>query len=273
MVSLFFSELKTMRILALVTDEFGHRNVRNIRAYAPTDWVINTWQTPKALPSMIDYPEDHLPDGFPQTDLILSFAEIKGVAELLPDIARMSGAKAVIVAVNNETWLPLGLGRQLRVWLEDMNVICATPRPLCSLTGHDYGITRWERINFSSPEIAEFARFFGKPDLNLEVDPETKKIVSAEVLRDAVCGNTRHVAAQLIGLSADEVEAKAGLLHHHYPCLATMTKLDDFNHDTLMHESGHQLTDNIGAQVKPFKEIRYVTPGKLRNEDFINPEN
>ena len=240
-----------MRILALVTDEFGRRNLRNIRAYAPKDWVINTWQTPKALPAMIDYPEDHLPDGFPETDLILSFAEIKGVAELLPEIAGMSGAKAVIVAVNNETWLPLGLGRQLRGWLDDMDVVCATPRPLCSLTGHDYGVTRWERINFNSPEIAEFARLFGKPDLNVEVDPETKKIVSAEVIRDAFCGNTRHVAEQIIGLSTDEVLDKANLLHKHFPCLTTMTKLDDFDHETLMHESGHQLTDNIAQQIKP----------------------
>ena len=238
-----------MRILALVTDEFGHRNVRNIRANAPKDWIVDTWQTPTALPPMIDYPEDHLPDTFPKTDLILSFAEIKGVAELLPEIARISGAKAVIVAVNNEIWLPLGLARQLRGWLEEMNVVCATPRPLCSLTGHDYGVTRLDRIKFESPEIAEFARFFGKPDLNIKVDTETKKILSAEVIRDAVCGNTRHVAEKIIGLSTDEVLDKANLLHKHFPCLTTMTKLDDFDHETLMHESGHQLTDNIAQQI------------------------
>ncbi len=238
-----------MQILALVSGEFGLRNVRNIRANAPEDWEINTWQAPPALPPMIDYPEDHLPDALPPADLILSFAELKGVAELLPEIARLSGAKSVIVAVNNETWLPLGLGQQLLGWLEEMNVVCATPRPLCSLTGHDYGITRLDRIEFESPEIAEFARFFGKPDLNIKVDPETKKILSADVIRDAVCGNTRHVAEKIIGLSTDEVLDKANLLHKHFPCLTTMTKLDDFDHETLMHESGHQLTDNIAQQI------------------------
>ena len=40
---------------------------------------------------MIDYPEDFLPESFPAADLILSFAEHKGVAELLPDIAEMTG--------------------------------------------------------------------------------------------------------------------------------------------------------------------------------------
>ncbi len=239
-----------MRILALVSGEFGQRNIRNIQAFAPEDWVINTWQTPPALPPMIDYPEDHLPDSFPESDLILSFAELKGVAELLPEIARLSKARAVVVAVNNETWLPLGLATQLRGWLADMNVVCATPRPLCSLTESDYGVTRWERIKFESPEIAAFARYFGKPDMKIIIDEKNQTILSAEVIRDAVCGNTRHVAEQIIGLPAADVLYKAGLLHKHFPCLTTMTKLDDFDHETLMQESGYQLTDNIAQQIK-----------------------
>ena len=238
-----------MKLLAIVSGEFGHRNVRNIQANAPDGWSIEVWQAPPALPQMIDYPEDHIPDSFPDSDLILSFAELSGVAELLPEIAKMSGAKAVVVAVNNETWLPLGLGRQLRGWLKDINVVCATPRPLCSLTESDFGVTRQDRIKFESPEIAEFARHFGKPDLKIVVDEESSTIKSAEVIRDAVCGNTRHVAQQIIGLSTDEVLDKASLLHKHFPCLTTMTKLEDFDHETLMHESGHQLTENIRAQL------------------------
>ncbi len=238
-----------MNILAILSGEFGHRNVRNIQANAPNGWSIEVWQAPPALPQMIDYPEDHIPDSFPDSDLILSFAEITGVAELLPEIAKMSGAKAVVVAVNNETWLPLGLGRQLRGWLEDMGVVLAMPRPLCSLTETDYGVTRWDRIKFESPEIAEFARYFGKPNLKIEIDEDTSTIKSAEVIRDAVCGNTRHVAQQIIGLTTAEVLDKANLLHKHFPCLTTMTKLDDFDHETLMHESGHQLTENIKSQL------------------------
>jgi hypothetical protein len=238
-----------MRILVLTSGEFGQRNIRNIQAFAPEDWSINTWQTPLALPPMIDYPEDHLPDSFPASDLILSFAELKGVAELLPEIASLSKAKAVIVAVNNETWLPLGLAHQLQGWLADLDVALATPRPLCSLTESDYGITRQDRIKFDSPEIAAFARYFGKPDLKIVVDENNQTILSAEVIRDAVCGNTRHVAQQIIGLPTSEVLDKAGLLHKHYPCLTTMTKLDDFDHQTLMHESGDQLTGNIALQL------------------------
>jgi len=238
-----------MNILVILSGEFGRRNLRNIQANAPEGWSIEVWKAPPALPLMIDDPEDHIPDTFPDADLILSFAELKGVAELLPEIARLSGAKAVVVAVNNETWLPLGLGHQLRGWLEDMDVVLAMPRPLCSLTENDYGVTRWDRTKFNSPEIAEFARYFGKPDLKIVVDNDTNTIQSAEVIRDAVCGNTRHVAQQIVGLPTEGVLEKAGLLHKHFPCLTTMTKLDDFDHETLMQESGHQLTDNIKNQL------------------------
>jgi hypothetical protein len=63
-----------------------------------------------------------------------------------------------------------------------------------------------------------------------------------------------------VGLSADEAEEKAGLFHHHYPCLASMGKDSDFG-DTLMHVSGNVLKDNVGEQVKPYKNIEYLTPG------------
>jgi len=52
------------------------------------------------------------------------------------------------------------------------------------------------------------------------------------------------------------------LFHHHFPCLASMVKLDDYNHDTLMHESGHLLQDNLAGQLKPYKKTRYISPGE-----------
>jgi len=55
------------------------------------------WQAPAVLPAVIDDPEAYLPEALPPADLILSFAEHKGVAELLPDIARRTAAKAVVI--------------------------------------------------------------------------------------------------------------------------------------------------------------------------------
>jgi hypothetical protein len=250
-----------MRILTIHTGgEYGLRHLGNIRQHAPASWQIEAWQAATAFPLVIDYPEDYLPESLPQADLLLSFAEHKGVAELLPDIARMTGARAVIASVDNEAWLPRGLARQLRGWLADIDVACVTPKPLCSLTEKDYLITRRQRLAYDDPRIAEFAHYFGRPRLQLELDPETRTITAALVTRDAVCGCARFVAEALIGVSADEAEEKAGLAHHHFPCLASMGIDPDFN-DTLMHVSGNIMRDEVAAQVKPFKKGKIITPG------------
>lgn len=252
-----------MRILAIISGEYGQRHVDNIRRHGPTDWALEVWRAPAVLPLIVDYPEDYVPDTLPPADLILSFAEHKGVAELLPDVARVTGAQAVIAAVDNEAWLPRGLARQLRGWLEDRGVACATPKPLCSLTETHYSVGRGraKRIEYDHPLIAEFARHFGQPELRITVDPDTRTITAAQVTRDAVCGCARYVAERLVGLSADDAEQEAGLLHHHYPCLASMGIDADYG-DTLMHISGNLLKENVGAQVKPFKQVTYIAPGK-----------
>jgi hypothetical protein len=249
-----------MRILAIVSGEYGHRHVANIRAHAPADWSIEVWQAPAVLPPMMDYPEDYVPKEMPPADLILAFGEHRGIAELIPEIARMTGAQAVIAAVDNEAWLPRGLARQLRGWLADIGVACVTPKPLCSLTESSFGVRRRQRLAYDHPLIAEFARHFGQPELRISVDPETRTITSAEVVRDTVCGCARYVAERLVGVSADDAEQQAGLLHHHYPCMATMGVDIDFG-DTLMHVSGNLMRDNVGEQVKPFRRVQYTVPG------------
>lgn len=253
-----------MRILAIITGEYGQRHVDNIRAHGPDDWQVEVWRAPAVLPPVIDYPEDYLPESLPfkqsGADLILAFGEHRGVAELIPEAAKMAGARAVIAPVDREGWLPRGLARQLRGWLADMGVACVTPKPLCSLTETHYNVRR-HRVEYDDPLIAEFARHFGRPELRITVDPETRTITAVEVERDAFCGCARHVAQGLVGVSANDAEQEAGLLHHHYPCLAGMVKDPDFN-DTLMHVSGNILKDRVGEQVRPYREVVYIVPGK-----------
>jgi len=249
-----------MKILAVISGEYGERHVSNIRVHAPQSWSIDVWQAPAVLPPVIDYPEDYLPENLSPADLILSFGEHKGVAELLPDIAQMTGARAVLAAVDNEAWLPRGLARQLNGWLERMDVACVTPKPLCSLTEADYLVARHQRVEYSDPLIAEFARYFGQPKLEITVNPDTRQITSTSVQRDSVCGCASFVAEKMIGLSVDDAEQEAGLAHHHYPCLASMGIDADFG-DTLMHISGNLLKDEVGVQIKPFKSTKYIEPG------------
>jgi len=249
-----------MRILGVITGDYGERHLDNVRRHGPGEWIIEQWRAPSRFPIVIDYPDEFVPDDLAPADLILSFPEVSGVAELIPDVAKVTGASAVIAAVDNEAWLPRGLARQLRGWLEGMGVVCVTPKPLCSLTGSDYGVARRQRMPYESPFISEFARWFGMPDLRLTVDPDARTISAVSVSRDAVCGCARYVADRLVGMSVDDAEQEAGLLHHHYPCLASMGIDVDFG-DTLMHVSGNVLRDNVAEQVKPYRRIKYIAPG------------
>ncbi len=61
------------------------------------------------------------------------------------------------------------------------------------------------------------------------------------------------------GVSADEAEFQAGMLHHHFPCLASMGIDPDFG-DTLMHVSGNLLRDDVAEQVKPWKRVQMIRP-------------
>ncbi len=253
-----------VRILTIITGEYGRRHMENISAHAPDDWSIDTWEAPAFYPPIIDYPEDHLPESLPGeaegVDLILAFGEHKGVAELLPEIVRRTDGRAVIAPVDREEWLPRGLARQLRRWLRELNVTCVTPKPLCTLTETDYNVKR-HRVTYEDPLIAAFARHFGRPHFEITVDVETRDIVDITVTRDAVCGCARYVARQLPGVPADDAEQLAGLLHHHYPCLASMGVDVDFD-DTIMHVSGNIMKKAVGEEVADHKQIRYIRPGK-----------
>ena len=101
--------------------------MENIRAHAPAHWEIHVWKAPESYPPVIDYPEDYLPDELPQVDLVLAFGEHPGVAELVPEVVKATGARAAIAPVDREERLPRGLARQLRNWLAEMRVTCVTP--------------------------------------------------------------------------------------------------------------------------------------------------
>jgi len=248
-----------LRILAIVTGRYGRRNVANLQQQSPATWHIRDWQPTSTLPQVIDDPSEFVPDSLPGSDLILSFAETATVAQLIPEAAVVTGARAVIAGVDNEAWLPRGLARQLQSWLSEIGVACVTPKPWCSLTEESYGVRRGYQKSYDDSLIAAFARRFGQPDLRLSIDPATRLITGVDVHRDSVCGNTRFVAEQLIGVPVDDAERAAGLLHHHYPCLAGMEIDSDFS-DTLMHVSGNSLKDGLADQIRPFKDIRFIVP-------------
>lgn len=255
-----------MQILVLVTGDYGWRHVENLRQHAPEHWQIDTWETPKVLPPVLDYPEDYLPDTLPTADLILSLAEVKGVAEMIPDIAAMTGARAVIAPIDNAAWLPTGLARQLCGWLARQDVACVTPKPFCSLTETHTNALR-QKTAYDDPLIREFAAWFGQPAFTAEVDESSRRITRLTVTRDACCGCARYVADKLTGTHIDDVLEAGGLHHHHYPCQASMGIDPEFG-DTLMHVSGNIMKDALKAALGEHIQQRYIRPaGYVDDED------
>ncbi len=248
-----------MRILVLITGEYGRRHVETLRQHGPQDWQIAEWQTPAVLPPVIDYPEDYLPEALAPADLILSLAEVRGAAELIPDIAQMTGARAVIAPIDNTAWLPVGLARQLHGWLERIGVACVTPKPFCSLTATHTNALR-EKTTYDDPLIREFAQHFGAPAFRAEVDDQTRTITHITVTRDACCGCGRYVAELLTGASVDDAIEAGGLHHHHYPCQASMG-IDPQYGDTLMHVSGNIMKDALKEALGAHLATRYIRPG------------
>ncbi len=250
--------MNEMSILVVHTGEYGRRHFENVRANSPTSWMIDEWRAPSLLPPVIDYPEEYVPDDLAASDLILSLAEWPGVAELIPEVAKATGASAVIAPVDSEAWLPRGLARQLRGWLADMGVDCVTPKPFCSLTPAWFMTARGVKVTYENPLISAFAKRFGRPEFSVMVDEGV--VAGVEVLRDTACGCARHVAEGLAGVAAADAVEAAGLLHHHYPCLASMGVDVDYD-DTLMHVSGNIMKDAISVEVKRHAPVRYLRPG------------
>lgn len=234
------------RLLTLTQGEWGERIAEYIKQTAPSRWVVNTWKAPRVLPPIIDYPEDFLPESFPQTSVVLALGDTSGLAQLVPDIAKMAEAEAVIAPIDNNNSLPPGLVQQLKQWLENMGVESVFPKPFCSLTETTYN-QKPLLTSYDIEPVREFARYYGRPQFNIDV--EDGRISQIEVTRDAACGCARSVAEGLVGVEVDESIEKTGMLHHHFPCLASMNQDADY-HDTLMHVSGHILQDSVKEEIK-----------------------
>lgn len=246
------------RLLSVTQGTWGQRIADNIGRWA-TDWKVSEWTAPAFIPPIVEYPEEFLPDDLPAADLILSLGETPGVAQLIPDVASMTGARAVIAPIDREQCLPPGLARQLEGWLADIGVAAVFPKPFCSLTEATYNRPPLTR-EYDDPVIRRFAARFGRPEFRIRAEDD--RITAVEVVRHSACGSTGLIASSLAGVPLEQAAEKAALSHHHYPCMASM-EMDDHYQDTLMHVSGNLVKDQMQAAVNEIKPPEYIRPQGL----------
>ena len=258
-----------LSVLAVTQGQWGERIADNLRKTRPDSWTIHQWPAPRALPLVIDDPDDYLPAQLPQADLLLSLGETAGVVQLIPDLVKLSGAKSVIVPIDRNESVPPGLVKQLRGWLGELQVAVAFPKPFCSLTETTYNRPPIQ-VKYDDPIIRRFAQYFGQPKVCVTVDAN-RRIRQVALERDSACGCMQAVAQGLVGWPVDDAEFKAGMLHHHYPCLASMNQDADYR-DTLMHVSGHILQEAIVAEIKEHvSPPQYLRPlGRVDDELATN---
>jgi hypothetical protein len=208
-----------LRLFVLYQGHYGERILKHVSRFAPTSWSVEAWRAPSDLPPVVDAPLTFLPLDLPSADLVLSVGQIASTAQLVPSVVERTGARSVIVPADNADWLPDGLARQLCSELTEVDVTVVCPKPFCSLTENCYNV-RGHRVSYDDLWIAEFARHFGRPVL--QVACEAGRIMDVEVMRDTACGSARAVARGLVGEELAVAVQRAGLLHHHSPCSAAM---------------------------------------------------
>ncbi|MFP4169817.1 MAG: DUF166 domain-containing protein [Methanomassiliicoccales archaeon] len=239
------------RVLVTVQGEYGERIMEHLEEMAPPHWELNRLDLPAELPPVVDHPEEYLPEDLQEADLVLLLSEDPNTGQLAPDLVRRSGAKGLIAPIDRGEWLPFGQVNQIKRQLDRWGVEHAFPRPFCALEGQ------------GDPVVDEFASRFGRPAVSIENDG--KRVTSVEVNRGSPCGCTEFVASHLEGERLDEAVEKAGLLHHHYPCLASMERERDLD-DTLMHASGFLTKQCVEREVKPHirKRAGYLDPRQFK---------
>lgn len=239
------------RVLVVSQGPWGERISAHLIESRPPHWHVSHLRIPADLPTVIDEPEALLPRDVPESDLLLLLSEHPSTPQLAPDIVLAARASALIAPIDDSHWLSMGEAGRLSRLLGDQGLEAAFPRPFCSLR------------EVGTPAIDEFARHFGMP--SMEVRSEDGRTVSRLLVRrGAPCGCTEFIAEGMAGTKLEEAVERAGLLHHHYPCLASMARVEELG-DTLMHFSGAELKRQVEKEVRKLREggTSYLDPDAL----------
>lgn len=220
-----------MRIeIVHIGGRYAERVIAHLSKMSPGN--VDAYQVPGRLPPVLDDAAEYLPAELGAGDAIIA---INLHPELLLEIPHIVGGgtvRALIAPIEEPTWIKPGLQRQVTQVCANNDIESAFPKPFCALDPQ-------------TPAITEFCEEFGVGVTRFKLTVQGGKVAQAEVLRAAPCGLTHFLAPQLVGLPADEsLPEKAAVLHHSYPCLASMA-LDPETGDTIMHASMNLLKERV----------------------------
>jgi hypothetical protein len=240
---------RQMRILAAIQGSGGQRMADNIRKNAPAHWNVSIWRAPPLIPPDRESLARLLPRVLPAADLVLGLAESLQMVYMLPEIVARSGARALLVPVESPRWVPERALRFLEVAMEDAGVAAAFPKPFCSLTMRTYNEASWREV-YQDAHIAEFARYFGRPELRLLFD-DSQIVTRCEVRRDAACGFVQVLADRLVGRALNQVEELASQMLAEHTC-PNGGCVDPIYQAPLQHIADSIVREAVRREVEPF---------------------
>ncbi len=176
-------------------------------------------------------------------DIILCMGLPPDALLLVPQTALLTGAAGVLVPVEDPSWAPLGLQRQIEEECFDKGIECVFPRPFCTFS------------SANSEPLKKMLEVIGTPRFRISV--KKGRIAHVEVIRSSPCGASFFVAEKLVGTPVEEAARRASLLHSGF-CLASRT-IDRVVGDSLLHVSSHltmKIVEETIARASELKEIR-----------------
>lgn len=224
-----------MRIYILHSyGEYVNRFIETLATHSPSlaSSITGIEELSKDLPSFVEDVSPYLPNNMPDSDLLIVIGVHQDILASLSQIVEKTGtgAKAVIIPLEDPTWCPLGLQKQIEQDLQQMNVEYSFPKPFCSL-----------KPDNATPTINEFIELskMGMPLVEVGIDNELFT-EDCRVLRSAPCGSTYHVIDNLKAKHISDVEKEISKYHHAYPCTASMA-IDNVLGDTILHKAGYMI--------------------------------
>ncbi len=197
-----------MRIYIVSRGPLAEKVLNNLVEHGFAEMIVGVHEYPESTHGLIDDLEALMPEELPKCDLLLVLFLHPDVVPVIPKVAERTGAKEVLVPIEDWHIMPEGLRRQLAGELDEIGVKYEFPRPFCQLDGSAH------------PLIRAFSKKLGKPCL--EIEHKAGVILSATTRRDTPCGSARFVAGKLVGVDVSESAGKAARAHLDYPCLAGM---------------------------------------------------
>jgi thymidylate synthase len=216
-----------IKIYILSSGDYGSRVINNLANRGFASSIVGLHEFSSDIPEFIDDIEEYIPKELQECDLVLALGLEGDINMLLPEIARRTGAKSVIVEIHDPVQIPPGLQREIENSVGDVKIVFA--KPFCSLKPVGDNV------------IDEFVTYFGKPELEIEGDKFVKNI---KVIRGAPCGSTWYVAKELEGFPLEDLELESGNKIHNYPCIASMAT-DSVVGDTILHLAGYKIKEAV----------------------------